>query len=151
MKRWAKILGLVLAAVFLGLQLVPVDRANPPVLTEIVAPPEVAAILERSCYDCHSNKTRWPWYSRVAPVSWWVAKHVRQGRGDLNFTEWPLFDTQTQQYHLGEMKSEIKGMEMPLPSYLWIHRGARLDAEERGRLVEWIDDEVGQLSLFGAP
>ena len=68
-----------------AIQLVPVHRTNPPVRVEVNAPEEVMAIIQRACYDCHSNETRWPWYSRVAPVSWFVVSHVKKARGDLNF------------------------------------------------------------------
>jgi hypothetical protein len=129
-------------------QLVPVDRSNPPALIEIAAPPEVMALLERSCYDCHSNRTSWPWYAFVAPVSWWVVDHVHEARGDLNLTEWPGMDFEQQQFYLGEMKEKIKSQEMPLPSYLLVHRDARLSAAERSQLVEWIDAEVALLGGF---
>ena len=133
---------------FLGAQLVPVDRSNPPVLLELNAPAEVKALLERSCFDCHSNRTRWPWYAYVAPVSWWVVDHVHEARGDLNMSEWPAMDLEQQQFYLGEMKEEVKLGNMPLPSYLWIHHDARLSPEERGRILEWIDDEVALLGGF---
>lgn len=133
-------------ALFLALQLVPAERVDAPVQAEIPAPADVRAILEHSCYDCHSNRTRWPWYSRVAPVSWYVSKHVREGRGELNLTEWPLFDADSQRYLLGEMKNQVKQREMPLDSYLLVHRDARLSDEARLRLITWLDEEVLSLS-----
>ena len=136
----------VLVALLLVAQLVPAGRSNPPEVAEISAPAEIQAILERSCYDCHSNRTQWPWYAYVAPVSWWVVHHVDDGRGDLNMTEWPLMDFEQQLHYLDEMKEEIEEGEMPLPSYLWVHRGAKLSDEERAALFQWIDDEVASLS-----
>ena len=127
----------------------PVDRSNPPSKVMIPAPREVQAILERSCFDCHSNQTRWPWYSYVAPASWFVAKHVRNGRQDLNLTEWPLLDTERQQFFLGEMKGQVKGGTMPLDSYLLLHWNARLSDEERETLLLWIDEEVLLVSGSG--
>lgn len=144
--KWSVLGGGV--AVLLALQLVPVERANPPGKAEITAPDDVRALLRRSCYDCHSNHTRWPLYSRVAPVSWYVARHVERGRGDLNLTEWPMFDLDAQRFHLGEMKDQVKSREMPLDSYLWLHPGARLSDEERQRLILWIDAELQALSAF---
>ena len=135
-------------ALLLGIQFVPVERSNSVVQAEILAPPEIREILERSCYDCHSNTTRWPWYSRVAPVSWFVAKHVRKGREELNLTEWPLFDDDAQRYLLGEMKSEVKMGEMPLESYLLVHRNAVLDSDTRLELITWLDREVLLLSDY---
>lgn len=133
---------------FIGIQFVPVDRSNPPARVEIVAPADVRSLLERSCYDCHSNRTRWPWYSRVAPFSWYLARHVGRGRADLNLTEWPLFDAERQRYFLSEMKGQVKNREMPLDSYLWLHRSARLSDEERESLILWLDEEVRLLSGF---
>lgn len=141
--KWVTLAGL---ALLLALQLVPAERTNPPVGAEIAAPEDVRAVLERSCFDCHSNKTRWPWYSRVAPVSWYVIRHVERGRADLNLTEWPLFDPQAQQFFFGEMKGKVKNREMPLPSYLWLHWNARLSDTERLRLISWFDEEARLLS-----
>ncbi len=88
-----------------AIQLVPVKRSNPPVEFEVEAPADVHAILERACYDCHSNRTRWPWYSSVAPVSWLVARDVRRGRKELNFTDWPAFDFEEQMTCSGRWRS----------------------------------------------
>jgi len=91
-------------AVFGGLQLVPVEKTNPPVRLEVDAPPAVMEILKRACYDCHSNETRWPWYSRIAPASWFLASHVRKGRGDLNFSDWPIYDFEQQELNLDDIE-----------------------------------------------
>ncbi len=76
---------LIFAVILAAIQFVPVDRSAPPAAGELAAPPEVARILDAACYDCHSDRTRWPWYSRVAPVSWIAAHHVAAGRRRLNF------------------------------------------------------------------
>jgi hypothetical protein len=123
--------------VAVAIQLVPVERANPPVEFEVDPPADVHAILKRSCYDCHSNETRWPWYSRVAPASWLVARDVRRGREDLNFSEWPAFDFEDQEVALSDIVKQIDKGKMPLPVYLVMHPGARLSESERGRLLEW--------------
>jgi hypothetical protein len=139
-------IGSVLVVLLLVIQLVPVERSNPPAKLEIPAPSGVSEVLQRSCYDCHSNNTRWPWYSYVAPASWFVVRHVRDGRKDLNMTEWPLMDVEKQLFFLGEMKEQIKAKEMPLTSYLLVHWGARLTDDERSELLAWIDDEILLLS-----
>lgn len=138
--------GSVLVALLLVIQLIPVDRSNPPAKLEIPAPAGVSEVLQRSCYDCHSYYTRWPWYSYVAPASWFVVRHVRDAREDLNMTEWPLLDVEKQLFFLGEMKEQIKANNMPLTSYLLIHWDARLTDEERSELLAWIDEEVLLLS-----
>jgi hypothetical protein len=96
--RW-KVLRWVLLAIVLLLvviQFVPVDRSNPPVTSEVPASPEARAVLRRACYDCHSNETVWPWYSKVAPVSWLVARDVHKGREELNFSTWDRYATKEQ-------------------------------------------------------
>ena len=141
--------GALALLLLIGAQFFPAERTNPPVKAEIVAPPEVKALLERSCFDCHSNRTRWPWYAYVAPMSWYVTDHVRHARGELNMTEWPLLDLESQQYLLSSMKGELKAKEMPLKSYLLVHWNARLSDEERLQLILWLDEEVALLSGWG--
>jgi len=135
--RWSAWIGLFLLVVFVAIQFFGEERTNPPVGSEIQAPEDVQAILRRSCYDCHSNETRWPWYSRIAPVSWYTIEHVNHARSDLNFSEWPTFDPEEQEHLLEEIVEQVEKGEMPLASYLWIHQGARLSDEERARLMEW--------------
>lgn len=138
--------GLAFLLLLFAVQYIPIDRSNPPSKIEISAPAAVSAVLERSCYDCHSNRTQWPWYSRVAPVSWFVTRHVRQARENLNLTEWPILDFEAQQYFLGEMKEQIEQERMPLDSYLLLHRDARLSDSDRALLLGWIEEEVALLS-----
>src|SRR5438874_1058331 len=88
MKPWMKWSAIALGTVLVAIQLVPVERTNPSATKPIEAPAEVTAVLRRSCYDCHSNETRWPWYAYVAPVSWLVADDVKDGRAKLNFSSW---------------------------------------------------------------
>ena len=140
MKRLGWILtGLLAAAV--GIQFVPVTRDNPPVTSELRAPPAVLRILRRSCYDCHSNETRWPWYSRVAPMSWGVADHVHEGRRDLNFSTWPVLDFELQDLAFRDIREQVSEGHMPLRSYLWVHRDARLSDADRKVLLKWTGDE----------
>lgn len=146
MKKQLTRFALLVLVLWLGIQLVPVDRDNPPTKAVIPAPAEVRMVLERSCFDCHSNETRWPWYSYIAPASWFVAEHVHDARKDLNLTEWPLFDTEAQQFFLGEMRKQLEAETMPLDSYLLLHWDARLSDAERSQLLAWIEEEVNLLS-----
>ena len=132
--RWLVIGTLVVLA---AAQLVPVDRRNPEVRSDIDAPADVEAILRRSCYDCHSNETRWPWYSQVAPVSWLVARDVAEGRSHLNFSEWPVADFEARELELHEIEDEIVKGKMPLKIYLVMHRDARLTEQDRSVLAQW--------------
>ncbi len=135
-----KVLRLILAAtviVLMAMQLVPVDRSNPPVETEVGAPAEVRALLRRACYDCHSNETVWPWYSRIAPISWMVANDVRQGREKLNFSTWNRITAQKQARKLNECWKEVAEGEMPPWFYLAVHREAVLSVEDRAMVRNW--------------
>jgi len=123
-------------------QFIPVDRSNPPVTGEVSAPPAVQALLRRACYNCHSNETRWPWYSRVAPVSWFVAGHVHDGRDDLNFSEWPVFDLEGQDLAMEDIQKQMRKHGMPLKSYLLIHPEARLTDAEYDTLARWAGAEM---------
>lgn len=116
----------VIAVGMVGIQFVSVDRSNPSVETEFSAPPEVRAVLRRACYDCHSNETMWPWYSKVAPVSWFVADHIKDARSDLNFSTWNRYADADRVKKLTKLRKEVEKGKMPLTSYLLIHWNARL-------------------------
>ena len=124
-------------AVAVAIQLIPVRRDNPPVQAEVEAPLRVQQIIERACYDCHSNRTRWPWYSHVAPVSWLVAHDVHEGRDEVNFSEWPTFDFEKQDDIFKGIAKQVGRKKMPLPNYLALHPEARLTEDDRQALVRW--------------
>lgn len=136
MKRRYKIVLGVLALLGVA-QVIPVERTNPPVRSDVDATQEIATLLRRACYDCHSHETHWPWYGYVAPISWFLARHVEKGRGDLNFSEWPVLDFEAQNHDLHEIEEQVAKGKMPLRSYKILHPEARLDAAERARLLEW--------------
>lgn len=137
MGRKLLIAGAGVAAVFVALQLVPVSRENPPVEQDVAAPAEVASILRRACYDCHSHETRWPWYSRVAPVSWLVASDVRDGRRHLNLSRWNRLDERERAHAFEEIVEVVTEGEMPLRAYLVTHPGAKLTAADVAALRAW--------------
>jgi hypothetical protein len=118
-------------------QLIPVARTNPPVESEVPAPANVRAILERSCYDCHSNKTVWPKYAYVAPASWLVAFDVHRGRNHMNFSTWNRYSRQEQAKHLEEVWEQVSSGEMPLGTYLPFHPEARLSDSDKAALKAW--------------
>ncbi|MBI3929190.1 MAG: heme-binding domain-containing protein [Armatimonadetes bacterium] len=123
----------------LALQLIPLDRSNPPVESELSAPEPIAATLKRSCYDCHSNRTRWPWYSYVAPVSFLVVRDVHEAREEMNLTTWNRYNAKKQEKLLEEMAELVEEEEMPLPIYRIAHPDARLSENDRAALVEWAE------------
>ncbi len=127
----------ILAAAFLAIQLVPIDRTNPPVETEVPASPEARAVLRRACYDCHSNEVVWPWYAKVAPVSWLIARDVREGREEVNYSTWNRLDEEEQREALEESFEEIADGDMPPWLYLPLHPEAKLSDEDRRFLDQW--------------
>lgn len=143
MKKFLKWTGIVLAVLFLGAQAVRPARTNPPIdeSKAIYAtgkvPSDVRAILDRSCADCHSHATHWPWYSNVAPVSWLVAHDVDEGRGELNLSTWAEYTPKRAEHKLEEICEMVGDGEMPLPIYLFTHRDAVLSGADRSRLCEW--------------
>lgn len=138
---------IALFILLLGAQVFRPERTNPAVdeaktiQSRLHVPANVDAILKRACYDCHSNQTRWPWYSNVAPVSWWLVDHVNHGRSHLNFSEWDQYDAKKAAHHLEEICEEVEAGAMPLPSYLPMHPQARLSAEEVRALCDWASAE----------
>jgi hypothetical protein len=99
----------------------------------------VQHILEKACFDCHSNNTRYPWYSNIQPVGWWLQHHVEEGKEELNFDEFRTYSTRGQAKKLHQTVGLVKKGLMPLPSYTWIHSDAKLSEEERRVLSGWAD------------
>jgi len=144
----------VAAAGFALLQLTNPPRTNPPVVSDLMAanapPPQIATMLHAACYDCHSNKTRWPWYSRIAPISWLISSDVKEGREHLNLSDWPIANPKRAARWLDEMSDEISSGEMPLKKYTQIHADARLTESQRKKLTDWLDAEAAQLNSMTA-
>ena len=155
MSRVRKVLkwfAVVIAVVFLGMQFVRPARTNPSVdqtqtiNAQLQLTPPVAAILDRSCHDCHSNSTRWPWYSNVVPASWFLVDHVNEGREHLNFSEWGKLDKRNADKKLEEMCEEVSDKLMPIDSYTWIHRSAKLSDADIKILCDWTEAERKRLA-----
>lgn len=132
---------LAVAVILVALQLVPVGRTNPPTTSKVDAPQEALAVLERSCFDCHSNESRWPWYAYVAPVSWLVTHDVKEGREHVNFSEWAQYDAEKVADILKDVRDEVEEGKMPLPIYLVLHGDARLSEQDKQALFAWADGQ----------
>jgi hypothetical protein len=151
-RKLLKWIVLVLAGLLVVMQLIRPARTNPPVdesrtiSAHTQLTPEAAAILNRSCNDCHSNQTRWPWYTNVAPVSWFVINHVNDGRRQMNFSDWAQYDRSEQENYLKKICREVKSGDMPIHSYLWLHGDARLSSEDVKALCDWANNESQRLS-----
>jgi hypothetical protein len=138
-----------------GLAVVAMQLANPSHQNPLVAlghdvlasnapPPSVAATLKNSCYDCHSFETKWPWYSYVAPVSWFVARDVAAARASLNFSEWPHDEPARARKRWKHIADAVENGEMPMPNYTRIHPEARLDDRQRAELIKWASGQAGR-------
>ncbi len=134
-----------LLAVIIIIQFFQIDKSAPESKPQsdfmaMTNPPiEIKAILEQACYDCHSHKTNYPWYSNVQPVGWWLVDHVDDGRGHLNFSTWAEYDAEKQAHKVSECMEEVEEGEMPLNSYTWAHGEAKLTSEQREQLVTWFE------------
>lgn len=138
MKKPHVLIGLAtLGVILVGAQLVPVERTNPPVEQDMPAPAHVKAILKASCYDCHSNETVWPWYSKVAPVSWLVAADTSEGRDRLNFSTWNHFSAEQRQEIVAQVMKEIRKGQMPPKPYTLIHGDGKITPEKLAILEAW--------------
>jgi hypothetical protein len=145
-RRWIKRAGLATAFLLLAIQFIAVSRSNPavdPSRTIYAAQPvpaEVKAVFERSCRNCHSNETAWPWYSYVAPVSWVVARDVHQARKKMNFSEWGTYSALRKEDRLEEICEQLTNGDMPDRKYALFHRNARITLQERDLVCRWTDD-----------
>ncbi len=129
---------IALIVILIGIQFISVDRKNPSVTMDINAPDNISSILRASCYDCHSNETVWPWYSKIAPVSFLVAGDVKEGRKHLNFSEWDKYEAGKREKILEEIVEEIEKEAMPLTSYTFTHPNAKLDPYRINLIKDWI-------------
>src|SRR5579862_7684844 len=133
--RWGFILAVLIQFVPFGH-----SHTNPPVTKEPGwDSPQTASLFHRACYDCHSNETTWPWYSRVAPISWLVHRDVVEGRRHLNFSEWSALPPEKQARRKKSSAREVQKGTMPLWFYLPLHSAARLSEADRGVIARWAD------------
>jgi hypothetical protein len=103
---------------------------------------EVKNILEKSCYDCHSNHTEYPWYANIQPIASWLANHVNEGKDELNFSEYDTYKLKRKIKKLKEVIEQTKKGEMPLNSYLIIHKDAALSEEQKNKLIKWAEESM---------
>jgi hypothetical protein len=156
MRLWLKRSISVGFVVLILIQIIRRARTNPPIDSkhEIAASlpvePTLTSILDRSCNDCHSNRTVWPWYSRVAPVSWLVASDVQNGRRNLNFSEWGTYPPEKSAKLLDEICKEVKDGEMPPTTYTPMHSTAKLTNADQDDVCRWTATARQSLAVGGA-
>ncbi len=141
------VVGLALIAAGRGADRLAPGRVDPALALSARAsvPPDVATVLHRACFDCHSNDTRWPWYAHVPPASWLIAHDVDAGRGQLNFSRWGGYDPFDRADMLDKMCDLATKRKMPLWPYRLLHREARLSDAEVAALCRWADTEATRL------
>lgn len=131
-------------AALILIQLIPASRTNPPVVASralaahMAVPPEAQSVLKRACYDCHSNETVWPWYSHVAPISWYVAHDVNAARGHVNLEDWEAQENPKEALeHLGLTCKLMQDGKMPPADYLLMHKNASVSAADVSSVCAW--------------
>lgn len=132
-----KVIFYIIVIALIGIQFIKVERSNPPVTADLNAPAEIKAILKNSCYDCHSNQTKFPWYSSVAPISWMIADHVKEGRAELNFSDWEKLSYQNKSNLKKKIWEEVNNDEMPLSGYTIVHPTAQIDEMKKLAIKNW--------------
>lgn len=147
-KLIAKYIFIGLVCVFIVMQFFRVDQTNPKIepakdFIAITNPPaDIKKMLESACYDCHSDVTKYPWYSNIAPVSWWMRDHIDEGKSHLNFSVWADYNEDKANHKLHECEEEVEEGKMPLDSYTWTHGDAKLSKEQREKLAEWFKSKM---------
>ena len=152
MRRILKIIALVLVFGFVVIQFYRPDRTNLPVVqaetleatTQVSE--NVAAILKRSCSDCHSNETIYPWYSNISPFSWLLADHIEEGRRELNYSVWNTYSAKKKRHKFEEICEQITSGEMPHNQYLWLHADAQLSEEDKKIVCDWAETEKAKIA-----
>lgn len=155
-KKILKILAIVIVVAVIALQFFRIDKVNPLVVqaetleATTVIPPDIGLIIGRSCNDCHSNQTIYPWYSNLQPMAWMLKNHIDDGRRKLNFSVWNTYTAQKRSKRLDDICEQLESREMPLPSYLWIHRDAVLSDSDAKALCDWAQQEKTRVDATAA-
>ena len=138
----------VILVAFILIQFFPIDKTNQPLNPGMDfikiknIKPEVAQMIKTSCYDCHSNETNYPWYSSIAPASWWLKNHITEGRKHLNFSIFATYEPERQIHKMEECIDMIEKHEMPLESYFIGHQEAKLNDHQRKEMVTFFKKEI---------
>ncbi len=145
MKKILKLLGIILLVAFIVIQFFRPTKntsIDPAAFASDISkayevPDDVQLILQTSCYDCHSNNTKYPWYSNIQPVAWWLNDHILEGKKEVNFSEFASYRVGRKYKKFEEIVEQLEENEMPLPSYTRIHRNAILSKEQKLSLTNW--------------
>jgi len=139
-----KIIALVLLVVLIGIQFIPSKRNQSALIPETDfilvndAPETIKKKLQVSCYDCHSNNTRYPWYNKIQPVTWFLEDHIKEAKAELNFNEWDSLSNRRKKSKLRSIIKQLENGKMPLNSYTIIHKDAKFSEAEKEEIINWV-------------
>lgn len=143
-----KLLWLLIPIILILIQFKRIDKTNPPIdntkdlLSMTKAPQEIQKLIKGACYDCHANTTVYPWYTNVAPVSWWIRGHIDNARGNVNFSEWGTYEASRQKNSARESAEVIEQKKMPAFTYSLMHKEAKLTDDQREILAKWFKSQM---------
>ena len=152
-KKILKILAAIIIVALVIIQFFRIDKTNPPVVeaetidAAIAVPPDIKLILGRSCNDCHSNNTIYPWYTNVQPVAWFLKDHIDEARRELNFSVFNTYSAKRKAKKFEEICEQVEAAEMPLQSYLLLHRDAVLSESDAKALCDWAREEGAKIPI----
>lgn len=142
--KLVKIIAIILLMVFVGIQFITVglNQSNSIPRTDFMlvndVPNGIKDKLQVSCYDCHSNNTKYPWYNKIQPIAWFLEDHIEEGKAELNFNEWDSLSNRRKVSKLRSIIKQIESGEMPLDSYTLIHKDAKFSEAEKEEIISWI-------------
>ncbi len=156
MKRFLKTSAIVIASAFILAQLIPRPEKNirkhtstSDISKAVNLPESVSKIFQKSCYDCHSNHTNYPWYASIQPLSLWLNHHIEEGKEELNFSEFASYEKQKQLKKIEEIEEVVSEGEMPVSSYTLIHRNASLSSSEKESIIAWVNATIKNIRTPG--
>ena len=151
--KWIKRILVIALIALIVIQFFQIDKVNPPYdtgndfLNSSLAPAEVKGIIKDACYDCHSYETEYPWYTYVAPISFWIKGHIKGARQHLNFSIWNSYTVKKQHHKLEECIEEVKAKNMPLKSFTWTHSEAKLTDQQQALILDWFNRKMQAIDL----
>jgi hypothetical protein len=150
MNRRIKRIFIALLVILVLIQFIRINKTNPPsepaqdMITILQPPDDLSQIIKVSCYDCHSHHTIYPWYTNIAPFSFWIKQHINEARHHLNFSEWGTYNDKRAHHKLEECYDEVLEGHMPLPSYTWMHQEAKITDDQRKSLATWFQNQMSR-------
>jgi len=142
--KFVKYIALILLLAFVGIQFVPTERNQSDIVPKIdfmlvyEVPTHVKKKIKISCYDCHSNNTKYPWYNKIQPVAWFLEDHIKEGKAELNFNEWGSLSSRRKASKLRSIIKQVESGEMPLDSYTLIHSDAKFSEADKKEIIKYI-------------